>query len=61
MGIIKPKDVPILEEDNFEEDYYDSKGRCTPGGMYDAGGHLITDRYIDYMDYLYDKMRDEGM
>jgi hypothetical protein len=62
MSINKPKEVPILEEDDdYEDEYYDSRGNVTPGGLYDAGGHLITERYMEYADYIRDRMRDEGM
>ena len=48
---------------DFEEgdDYYDDEGRCSPGGLYDAGGHIIAERLFDYADDLRDRLRDEGI
>lgn len=48
------------EGSEFEEseDYYDSRGNYSPGGLYDAGGHPVPDRWADYADYIQDRMRD---
>ena len=61
---INPKFKEISEFDNdddYEEDFYDAQGNLSPNGMYDAGGHLIGDRWADYADDLRDRMRDEGL
>ena len=65
---MNPKDnIPSDEDldsefDDFEDgdDYYDEHGNCSAGGMYDAGGHLIPERWADYADMLRDRRRDEG-
>jgi hypothetical protein len=57
---------PELDDDDFDteyedgDDYYDGDGRSTPGGMFDVGGHLISERYADYADTIRDRIRDEG-
>lgn len=40
------------------EDYYDDRGKRSSGGLYDAGGHVIPERYLDYADFVFDSMRD---
>jgi hypothetical protein len=42
-----------------DDDYYDAAGNSTPGGLYDAGGHLIGERFADYADYINDQRKDE--
>lgn len=50
-----------IEDEVYEDDdFYDSRGNCSPGGLYDAGGHLIHDRWADYADDLRDQMRDRS-
>lgn len=58
----KFKELPDIEDDDDfgYDDYYDSQGNVSPGGLYDAGGHLIGDRWADYADDLRDRMRDES-
>jgi hypothetical protein len=53
--IVEPE---ILENELFDEDYYDARGNVSPGGCYDAGGHLIAERWADMADWLYDQERD---
>lgn len=47
-----------LEEDF--DDTYDAEGNSVPGGLFDAGGHPIPERFADYADWLRDdaKYRD---
>ena len=55
-------DIDLSElEDEFDEDYYDARGNPTPGGFYDAGGHLIGERLAEYADYLRDMERDRDI
>lgn len=42
----------FFDSDFDEEDTYDSQGNHCPGGMYDAGGHLIPERWADYADWV---------
>jgi hypothetical protein len=44
--------------DDEDEDWYDANGNPTPGGCYDAGGHINGERYASYMDDLRDQIRD---
>ena len=53
--IVEPE---IAEDDDFAEDYYDAKGNVSQGGCYDAGGHVITERWLEMADWLYDQERD---
>lgn len=39
------------------DDFYDSAGNTTPGGLFDAGGHPIPERVADYADWLFDEMK----
>jgi len=55
----KFKEPPEIDEDDGYDDFYDANGNCSPGGLYDAGGHIIADRWADYADDLRDRMRDE--
>ena len=45
---------------DFDEldDAYDSHGNCLAGGMYDAGGHIISSRYADFIDDMRDRIKD---
>lgn len=45
---ILPEDLPE------EDDYYDAEGNESPGGLFDAGGHPIAERFADYADWLRD-------
>lgn len=54
----KKQNADIDEELDEFDDAYDSHGNCVPGGIYDAGGHIIPDRYADLVDYMQDKIRD---
>ncbi len=45
-------------EAEADEDYYDAAGNSTPGGLYDAGGHLIGERFAEYADWARDSARD---
>ena len=48
--------------DNFEEeDTYNERGMPCPGGLYDAGGHPIPERWADYADYMHDMERDSWL
>jgi hypothetical protein len=49
---------PDDDFDPEDDDYYDDEGRISSGGIYDAGGNAITERYLDYADMLYDRMKD---
>lgn len=40
-----------------EEDFYDEDGNQTPGGMFDAGGHLNGERYSEWADDIRDRRR----
>lgn len=57
----KYKELPEFDEDDiYQDDYYDSRGNLSPSGLYDAGGHLVGDRWRDYADDLRDRLRDES-
>jgi hypothetical protein len=45
---ILPEDLPE------EDDYYDDEGNESLGGLFDAGGHPIPERFADYADWLRD-------
>lgn len=54
----KFKDAPEFDDDDFGyDDYYDSQ----ESGLFDAGGHMIGDRWRDRADDLRDRIRDESM
>ena len=55
--MINPKYREVESDD--ADDYYDEYGHVSPHGLYDAGGHIITDRWAEYADFLHDRMRDE--
>lgn len=44
-------------ESGDEDDYYDADGNSTPGGLFDAGGHPIPERFADYADWLRDDLK----
>lgn len=57
-------DEPDFEDSDFDFDEsdeatYDRYGNYSESGMYDAGGHIIHDRWADYADALRDRIRDE--
>ena len=37
-----------------DNDFYDADGNSTPGGLYDAGGHLNGERFAEYADWIRD-------
>ena len=51
------RDIQIIED----EDYYDAKGNCSPGGLYDVGGHAIPERWADYADDLMEREKDRRL
>lgn len=55
------EDIDDDEDEFFEDgdDYYDADGSCSIGGLYDAGGHVISERLFEYADDLRDRLRDE--
>jgi hypothetical protein len=40
-----------------DDDFYDAEGNSTPGGLYDAGGHPIAERFADYIDQINDEFK----
>jgi len=44
-------------EAETDDDSYDAYGNSTPGGLFDAGGHPIAERFADYADWLRDDMK----
>lgn len=44
-------------ETEMDDDFYDASGNSTPGGLFDAGGHPIPERFADYADWLRDDMK----
>lgn len=46
----------MLEEVG-DDQYYDAQGNIDPNGIYDVGGHLISERWYEYAEYLYDQSR----
>ena len=51
----------MMHEDDEDEIFYDSKGNVSPSGFYDAGGHLIAERWAEQADDLRDRMKDENL
>lgn len=51
--------LPLNDADDFEEgdDYYDDLGNSSAGGLYDAGGHPISERWADYADAISDRLK----
>jgi hypothetical protein len=45
--------------DEYEDDFYDRDGNHSESGMFDAGGHLISERYADWADAVRDRMKEE--
>lgn len=43
-----------LEAEGTDDDYYNDEGNSSPGGLFDAGGHPIPERFADYADWLRD-------
>lgn len=56
-----PRPNAEIDEDFDEEDYYDAEGNVSSGGLYDAGGHPIPERWADYGDYLMEQEKDRRM
>jgi hypothetical protein len=48
---------PLDQIEDDEPDCYDERGNYSEYGMYDAGGHLIIERWIDYADEIHDRMK----
>ena len=46
------------EEDDFDDEFFDHDGRVSKSGLYDAGGHPVSERFADLGDYLHDQERD---
>ena len=50
------------EEDfDDEDDWYDAHGNPTPGGLFDAGGHMNGERAAERADWIRDQMKDRGI
>ena len=49
--------LEFAEVDDLPEEYYDSNGNVSPGGIYDAGGHLNAERMADHADYIRDQLK----
>ena len=58
MGNPRYANIDNDDIDEDTEDWYDANGNPTPGGLYDAGGHMDGERYACYMDDLRDQIRD---
>lgn len=43
------------EVEDLNQDFYDQYGNVCPGGLYDAGGHLVGQNLPDYISYLEDR------
>ena len=41
----------------IDADYYDAAGNSRPGGLFDAGGHPIGERFADYSDWVRDNAK----
>lgn len=41
-----------------EDEFYNADGALNPGGVFDAGGHVIGERYLDRADYIRDILKD---
>lgn len=54
-----PKYREPEEDFDEDEDWYDANSNPTPGGMYDAGGHLDGERAAERADWLRDYQRDQ--
>lgn len=39
------------------EDYFDAAGNVSVSGLYDAGGHPISERWADFADHLHDEFK----
>lgn len=48
----------ILDTDADDDNAYDNNGNCSNTGLYDAGGHIITSRWIDYCDEVMDREKE---
>lgn len=47
-----------FEDSDFDnDDYYDRFGNHDAFGIYDAGGHAIAERYLDWADDVRDRMK----
>lgn len=58
---IPSEDDPEDElEIDLENEYYNRFGDCSPGGLFDAGGHPIAERWFDYVDTIRDRLKDRG-
>lgn len=51
------RDEQYIDDDYDIDDSYDSRGAVTPGGLYDAGGHVIPDRWADLCDFMHDRIK----
>lgn len=50
------EDSDFVDTD-FVDDFYDYDGNVSAGGLYDAGGHIIGERWADYADDIRDRMK----
>jgi len=48
-------------EQGEEETWYDADGNESPGGFYDAGGHVNAERMAEWADDYRDRMRDRDL
>jgi len=61
MTDIRILPADINDEDGRDDDFYDAAGNCSSGGLYDAGGHPIPERWADYADHLVEREKDRRL
>lgn len=47
-----------MENYDPEEDTYDEHSNVSPCGIYDAGGHIIPERWASYADDVYERLKE---
>lgn len=47
-----------MKHSDFEDDFYDSIGNLNPNGLYDAEGHIIAERVVEWLEYIRDTIDD---
>ncbi len=50
-------EIEVELEEEIEATY-DRFGNCVEGGMYDAGGHIISENYAHHLDAYMSQLKD---
>ena len=48
----------IEDPEEIDNEYYDSNGNLSSGGLYDVSGKLIPERFLSNAEYIHDSNND---